>query len=101
MQYSNHCVFTFCLLRRVNLFNFSFEHSLCQMKELTKNQVTLLGNIPPRDVLAAGSADDVRKAVTQTIDSLGDRSRVILSCGGGMPCDVSTENIEAFLLALG
>ena len=85
----------------VNLFNFSFEHSLGRMKELTKNSVTLLGNIPPRDVLAAGTADDVHQAVAETIDSLDDKSRVILSCGGGMPCDVSTENIEAFLSAAG
>jgi len=84
----------------VNLFNFAFEHSLGQMKELTKNQVTLLGNIPPRDILAAGSADDVRKAVTEMLDPLEDKSRIILSCGGGMPCDVPTENIEAFLSAL-
>jgi len=85
----------------VNLFNFSFQHTLGEMKELTKNEVTLLGNIPTRDVLAAGSPDDVRSSVEVALDSVEDKSRIILSCGGGMPPDVPTENIEAFLSAAG
>jgi len=85
----------------VNLFNFSFRHTLAEMKELTNNTVTLLGNIPTRDVLAAGSPDDVRNSVKAALDSVEDKSRIILSCGGGMPPDVPTENIEAFLSAAG
>jgi len=85
----------------VNLFNFSFDHTLTEMKELTANAVTLLGNIPPRDVLAAGTPEQVRKSVKAALDSVADRSRIILSCGGGMPPDVPTENIEAFLSAVG
>jgi len=85
----------------VNLFNFSFQHTLSQMKELTKNSVTLLGNIPGRDVLAAGTPQDVRKSVEAALDSVAEVSRIILSCGGGMPPDVPTENIEAFLSAVG
>jgi uroporphyrinogen-III decarboxylase len=85
----------------VNLFNFSFRHTLVEMKELTNNAVTLLGNIPTRDVLAAGSPDDVRNSVKAALDSVEDKSRIILSCGGGMPPDVPTENIEAFLSAAG
>jgi uroporphyrinogen-III decarboxylase len=85
----------------VNLFNFSFQHTLAEMKELTNNAVALLGNIPTRDVLAAGSPDDVRNSVKTALDSVEDKSRIILSCGGGMPPDVPTENIEAFLSAAG
>jgi len=84
----------------VNLFNFSHDHGLGQMKELTKNSTTLLGNIPPRDVLAAGTPEDVRSSVKSALDSATDKSRIILSCGGGMPPEVSTENIEAFLSAV-
>jgi uroporphyrinogen-III decarboxylase len=85
----------------VNLFNFSFQHSLLQMKELTKNTVTLLGNIPTRDVLAAGTPEDVRNSVNEALESVSDKSRIIMSCGGGMPQDVPTENIEAFISATG
>jgi uroporphyrinogen decarboxylase len=80
----------------VNLFNFAFEHGLAEMRERTGGQVALLGNIPPRDVLASGTPDDVRRAVTEALASVDDHSRLILSCGGGMPPDVPTENILAF-----
>lgn len=85
----------------INLFNFSFKHSISEMRELTGNRLTLLGNIPPRDVLAAGSPDDVRQAVRSTITEAGGTSRLILSCGGGLPPGVPTENINAFVEATG
>ncbi len=85
----------------VNLFNFAFEHSLGEMKQLTNDKVTLLGNIPPRDVLAQGTPEDVATSVKATLESVEDRSRIILSCGGGVPSDVSTENLKAFINALG
>jgi uroporphyrinogen-III decarboxylase len=84
----------------VNLFNFSFQHSLAEMKELTGSSVTLLGNIPTRDVLAAGMPANVRDSVRAALDSVADKSRLILSCGGGMPPGVSTENIKAFVSAV-
>ena len=70
---------------------------LDELKEWTENTVTLLGNIPPRDVLANGTPHDVKNALIELIDSLQDRSRLILSCGGGMPPGVSTENIQMFI----
>ncbi|MHC4156657.1 MAG: uroporphyrinogen decarboxylase family protein [Planctomycetota bacterium] len=84
----------------VNLFNFSFEHSLAEMKELTNNKVTLLGNIPPREVLADGTPEDVRQSVRAAIDSVTDRTRIVLSCGGGMPPGVPSQNINALLSAV-
>jgi uroporphyrinogen decarboxylase len=85
----------------VNLFNFSYQHTLAEMKELTNNTVTLLGNIPTRDVLASGTCEEVCNSVKAALESVSDKSRIILSCGGGMPPDVPTENIEAFLAATG
>ncbi|MBN1846296.1 MAG: hypothetical protein JW810_11475 [Sedimentisphaerales bacterium] len=83
----------------VNLINYSFEHSFSQLQEKTAQPIAILGNIPPRDVLASGSPQAVREAVADSVADLGDLSRVILSCGGGMPPDVSTENIQAFIQA--
>jgi uroporphyrinogen-III decarboxylase len=83
----------------VNLINYSFEHSIGELRAKTNNQVAILGNIPPRDVLAAGTPHDVQEAVKKMITDLGDSSRLILSCGGGMPPDVPTENIQAFISA--
>ena len=84
----------------VNVFNMGFEYDLNELKSITGNRVTMLGNIPPRDVLAAGSQEQVREAVTSMISKLEDPARIIISCGGGMPPDVSTENISAFLEAV-
>ncbi len=81
----------------VNLFNFSFEHSLAEMQQRTGGKVTLLGNIPPRDVLAQGTPEQVADSVRNAIAPLSDRSRILLSCGGGAPPCVPTQNIEAFI----
>ena len=84
----------------VNFFNMGFDVTLNDLKEVTDNKVTMLGNIPPRDVLAAGTPDDVAKTTVELIKSLKDRNKIIMSCGGGMPPGVKTENIEAFIQAV-
>ena len=84
----------------VNLFNMAFDTSLNDLKAATRGKVTMLGNIPPRDVLAGGTPEEVRKSVRSLISGLNDRSAVILSCGGGMPPAVTTANLKAFLDAV-
>jgi uroporphyrinogen-III decarboxylase len=81
----------------VNLFNMGFDIHLNDLKKITENKVTLLGNIPPRDVLASGSKEDVSKVTLDLLNSLEDKSRIILSCGGGMPPGVKSENINEFV----
>jgi uroporphyrinogen decarboxylase len=56
-----------------------------------------MGNIPPRDVLAEGTPEDVVKITNDLLDSLEEKSRIVMSCGGGMPPNVSSENIQAFI----
>jgi uroporphyrinogen decarboxylase len=80
----------------VDLFNFSFEHSLKEMRGLAGAEVGLLGNLPPRDVLAATTPEKVYLKTKEMILDFGNIDRVVWSCGGGMPPDVSTENIRAF-----
>ncbi len=84
----------------VNLFNMGFETDLNELKMQTNNKVTMLGNIPPRDVLANGTKDDVHAAVKNLKVKLKDHSQIIYSCGGGMPPGVSSENIKAFYNAV-
>jgi len=84
----------------INLFNMGFDLNLNELKQLTQNKVTLLGNIPPRDVLASGDITKVAEVTTRLVNSLQDKSRVIFSCGGGMPPGVSSENILAFVKAV-
>jgi uroporphyrinogen decarboxylase len=81
----------------VNLFNFSFEHTINEIRELAGPDIALLGNLPPRDVLAAGSAEEVERKTREMVAEVKDKRRIIWSCGGGMPPGVSTENIRTFI----
>jgi uroporphyrinogen-III decarboxylase len=84
----------------VNLLNMGFDITLNEVKTLTGNRITLLGNIPPRDVLASGTPAEVKRVTTDLVNSLQERGRVILSCGGGMPPGVESQNITAFVEAV-
>jgi uroporphyrinogen-III decarboxylase len=81
----------------INLFNMGFDTSINDLKKSTQNKVVMLGNIPPRDVLASGSKEDIKNTTLKLLDSLEDKSKVIFSCGGGMPPAVSSENINTFV----
>lgn len=83
-----------------NLYNRLFDVTLNDLREWTGNKVALLGNIPPRDVLANGSPAQVTEATVQLGHTLRDTSKTIFSCGGGMPPGVSSENIDAFIDAV-
>jgi uroporphyrinogen decarboxylase len=81
----------------INLLNFGIQHTLSEMKSWTNNRITLMGNIPPRDVLTNGTPADVARSVTEMLHAFDDRSRLIVSCGGGMPPQAPTENIKALI----
>jgi uroporphyrinogen-III decarboxylase len=84
----------------VNMFNFSFNHSMGEIRELAGPEVILVGNIPPRDVLAGGTPEKVEEAVRKAFGEISSYDRIIWSAGGGMAPDVSTENITAFINAV-
>jgi uroporphyrinogen decarboxylase len=84
----------------VNMFNFSFNHSLGEIRELSGPGIILVGNIPPRDVLASGTSGQVEEAVNKAFGEISNHNRIIWSAGGGMPPDVSDENINAFIRAV-
>jgi Uroporphyrinogen-III decarboxylase len=83
----------------VNLFNPGIQMSVNEIKAETQNGLVVLGTIPPRDVLANGTPEEVTKAVQDLLADTQDKSRFILSCGGGMPPGVSTENLQALIQA--
>jgi uroporphyrinogen decarboxylase len=83
----------------INLYNPGVFNTLEELRALSGNGLAILGNIPPRDVLAGGSPDDVRAAVKRLLASAIDRSRLMLSCAGGMPPGVRTENLRALIAA--
>jgi uroporphyrinogen decarboxylase len=80
----------------INLFNPGIQSSLADLRSMSANRLTILGTIPPRDVLAKGTPADVRRAVRELLSRTPDMSRLIISCGGGMPPGVTSDNIRAF-----
>jgi uroporphyrinogen-III decarboxylase len=83
----------------INLFNPGTHMTVKELIDITGNKLTILGNIPPRDILAAGTPDTITKAVRDILADTPDYARLILSCGGGMPPAVSSKNIQAFISA--
>jgi uroporphyrinogen decarboxylase len=81
----------------VNMFNFSFNHSMAEIRELAGPDVILVGNVPPRDVLAGGTPAQVVNAVGKAFGEIKLHEKIIWSAGGGMPPDVKNENIHAFI----
>jgi uroporphyrinogen-III decarboxylase len=84
----------------VNLFNFSFEHDAAEIRRLAGDTVTLMGNIPPRDVLAMGTCDDVRRCVRELLQTLPTTDRLLVSAGGFVPGAVTTQKIETLCSAV-
>ena len=70
------------------------------MKQWTEGKVVLVGDIPPRDVLAQGSPEQIAENLSKQMQGLDDKTRILFSCGGGMPPGVSSENIRAFIQAV-
>ena len=81
----------------INLYNPGTHMSVKEIIEATNRKLTVLGNVPPRDILASGSKEDVVGNVKEIIENTPELNRLMLSCGGGMPPAVSSENILAFI----
>jgi uroporphyrinogen-III decarboxylase len=84
----------------INLYNPGIHMTLSELRAATGNKLAILGNIPPRDVLASGSPSDVAIAVKALKIEAEGFDKIVFSCGGGMPPAVSTENVIAFIDAL-
>jgi len=82
------------------MFNFSFNHSMGEIRDLAGPEVVLVGNIPPRDVLAAGTPEQVDSAVRKAFGEVPDHDRIVWSIGGGMPPGVRDININTFINAV-
>ena len=81
----------------VNLLNFGVQHTMTELRGWAGESVALMGNVPPRDVLAAGTPEDVARATQTLLDEVHGQRRIVVSCAGGMPPGVPTRNIEALV----
>ncbi len=84
----------------VNLFNMGIDVALEELRELTGDGISLMGNLPPRDVMASGTPVQVKEETVRIFGKLKNSPFILPSCGGGMPPGVTTIQIEAFRDAL-
>ena len=84
----------------INLYNPGLDMTISELQDVTNNNIVILGSLPPRDVLAACTSDEVYNQTKEMLGNVENKSKLLASCGGGMPPKVSTENIKAFVKAV-
>ena len=83
----------------VNIFNFTFEKQLSQVRELTGESVCLMGNIPPLHTLTKGTPQEVEAECIARLEDYGSMQGIILSAGGGASPGMPAENAHAMVRA--
>jgi len=82
--------------------NFSIDNieDLEEAKEIIGNRVVITGNVPPVDVLYAGTKEEIFKSVKECIRKGHDsKNGYILSTGCQIPMHTPMKNIEMFMEA--
>jgi uroporphyrinogen decarboxylase len=78
-----------------DVFNFSHELDIATVQAKLPG-VALMGNVPPRDVMAFGTPQQVEAWARVCIEKTGGRG-LILSAGGGVSPGTSPETIDALV----
>ena len=80
------------------ILNFSHLFGMSEAYPRMGENVTLMGNVPPLDILARGTADEVYASAENCLKQTN--GRVILSAGGGTSPGTPAENIDALVSAV-
>jgi uroporphyrinogen-III decarboxylase len=82
-----------------DVFNFSHEMDIAQVKAVMGHRVALMGNVPPLEVGVRGTPADVRRSAQECLEGGAPGGGMILSFGGGVSPGTPAENIDALLEA--
>jgi len=82
-----------------DVFNFSHEVDIREVKIKMGGRVALMGNVPPLDVGVRGTPAEVTRWARECLDKGAPGGGMILSFGGGVSPDTPPENIDALLEA--
>ena len=83
----------------INAFNFTHLRCLSDVRARVGDSVCLMGNVPPRDVLAGGDAAAVFDSARQCIGENGGHPAFLLSAGGGLSPGTPSDSINALVRA--
>jgi uroporphyrinogen-III decarboxylase len=82
-----------------DVFNFSHEVDIGEVKARMGHRVAVMGNVPPLDVGVRGTPADVARWAWECLDKGGPGGGMILSFGGGVSPGTPPENVDALLEA--
>jgi uroporphyrinogen-III decarboxylase len=80
-----------------DVFNFSHELDIAEVKAKMGHRVALLGNVPPLDIGVRGTPEQVSEWAQQCLEKGAPGGGMILSFGGGVSPGTPPENIDALL----
>ena len=81
----------------MDVFNFSHEIDLGRARTALGDDVVLMGNLPPLDLLVRGTPEQVRKETETLIAQAARLGPLIVSPGGGVSPGTPIENLKAML----
>lgn len=84
---------------KIHIFNFTHLISIDKARELVGDNICLMGNVPPLDVLARGTKEEVIQSALNCLKTHGKRQGIILSAGGGTSPGTPGQNILALVEA--
>ena len=82
-----------------DVFNFSHEVDIAEVKAKMGHRVALLGSVAPLDLGVRGTPEEVYAAAKACLDKAAPGGGVILSFGGGVSPGTKPENIDALVQA--
>jgi uroporphyrinogen-III decarboxylase len=82
-----------------DVFNFSHEMDISEVKAVMGQRVALMGNVPPLDVGVRGTPAEVLDQARACLDKAAQGGGMILSFGGGVSPGTPPENVDALLRA--
>jgi uroporphyrinogen-III decarboxylase len=80
-----------------DVFNFSHEMDIGEVKARIGNRVALMGNVPPLEVGVRGTPAEVAESARDCLDEGTSGGGMILSFGGGVSPGTPPANIDALL----
>jgi len=78
----------------VDVFNFSHITDIHTARRLLGNDIVLMGNIPPLDVLVRGTVNEVRKSTEDILEKMANAGPMLVSAGGGVSPGTPIRNLQ-------
>lgn len=82
-----------------DVFNFSHEADIAQVKATMGHRVALMGNVPPLAVAVRESPEVVKRYALECLNKAAPGGGMILSLGGGVSMGTPAESLDAMLEA--